>query len=187
MYTTIKTAPAAEPIDTTTTKTMLRVDYSADDTLIAFLISAARQHAEEISGLVGITTTYQTWLDCWPGNGIILLPRRPVQTISSVKYYTADGTLTTISASNYVLDAMAAKPALLPAYSYSWPTDLRERDAIVIEYVAGQGASYTAVDASYRNKIMGLVSVWYEARDGMTYEQQTRLNNLEWALRQDGY
>lgn len=187
MYTTIKTAPAAEPIDTTTTKTMLRVDYSADDTLIAFWISAARQHAEEISGLVGITTTYQTWLDCWPGNGIVLLPRRPVQTISSVKYYTADGTLTTISASNYVLDTMAAKPALLPAYGYSWPTDLRERDAIVIEYVAGQGASYTAVDATYRNKIMGLVSVWYEARDGMTYEQQTRLNNLEWALRQDGY
>ena len=90
-------------------------------------------------------------------------------------------------ASNYVLDTMAAKPALLPAYGYSWPTDLRERDAIVIEYVAGQGASYTAVDATYRNKIMGLVSVWYEARDGMTYEQQTRLNNLEWALRQDGY
>lgn len=186
MYTVIKTAPAAEPIDLTITKAMLRVDFSADDTLIAQMISAARINAEEISGLVGITTTYQTWLQAWPWP-VIELPRRPVQTITSVKYYTETGVLTTIDSSNYTLSAIAEKPCIIPDYGYTWPTDLRNRDAIVIEYTAGQGASYTSVDARYRNLIMGLVSVYYETRDGMTAEQEARLRNIEWALRQDGY
>lgn len=187
MYTTIKTQPAAEPIDLTVTKTMLRVDFSADDTLIAALISAARVHAEEICKITGITTVYQTWLSRWPRDGIIELPRRPVTAVASIKYYDEDNTASTIDSGNYTVITQAARPCIILSDDFSWPTDLRERDAIVIEYTAGQGASYTSVDPRYRAHLMGLVSVWYETRDGMTMEQQLRLDRIEWALRQDGY
>ncbi len=45
----ILTPVSVEPVDLTTMKTFLRVDYSDEDTLISSLISQAREYAEEIT------------------------------------------------------------------------------------------------------------------------------------------
>lgn len=187
MYTNIYTEPAAEPATVADIKTQLRVDYSDDDTLIANYLKAARVHAVNLSKTVPISTVFDTWLDCWPGDGVIVLPRRPVSAITSVTYYTSQNVATVLDAAAYVTMLNAAEPKVAPAYGYAWPTDLRARDAILVRYTAGQGAAEANVDKRLRDLIVGLVCVWYEARDGMSAEQRNKLNFIEWALRQDGY
>jgi uncharacterized phiE125 gp8 family phage protein len=187
MYTNIYTEPAAEPATVSDIKTQLRVDYSDDDTLIGNMLKAARVHAVNLSRTVPISTVFDTWLDCWPDDGVIVLPRRPVSAITSITYYTMTNVATVIDAANYVTMLSAAEPKIAPAYGYAWPTDLRARDAILVRYTAGQGAAEANVDKRLRDLIVALVCVWYEARDGISTEQLAKQDFIEWALRQDGY
>lgn len=188
MYTNVVTGPAAEPVRMETLKQYLRLDFADDDALLADLLAAARKQAEEISRQVLITTTFETWLECWPADGIIELPRRPVTSVTSVKYYTLANVETTLAASTYVaLLSNKALPKIVPAYGYTWPTDLRQHDAIVVKYTAGHGTKPADVEARYRDLVAALVAIRYEARDGMTAEQERKLRHVENALRLDGY
>lgn len=177
------TAPATEPITSAEAKAYLRVDYSDDDALIATLISAARQRAEDITGRAFISQTLAAWLDRWPDDGIVRIKRGPMVAVTAIAYYTASSVLTTISASDYVVVIAPGPAQIAPAYGKSWPTDLRSNSAIKITYTAGAAS----VDARYKELIMAMVANMYEARDGATYEQEQQLKRVEWALRMDAY
>ena len=179
----VTTAPVTEPVTTAEAKLYLRVDFSDDDTLIATLITAARQRAEDIAGRAFISQTIAAWLDYWPDDGVIRIKRGPVATVTSVAYYTSNNVLTTVSASNYVLIAQPQPARITLAYGQSWPTDLRSEAAIKITYTAGAATA----DARYKDLILAMVANMYEARDGATFEQTEQMKRIEWALRMDAY
>ena len=100
----VTTEPTVEPVTLTEAKLQCRVDVADDDALITRLISAARSRAEQITQRSIAEQSLTLYLDEFPTDAIELL-KGPVNTITSVKYYNDAGVLTTITSTNYALDA----------------------------------------------------------------------------------
>lgn len=138
----IVTAPAAEPITLAQAKAHCRVrsgDTSHDDTLTAY-IKAARAAVEQFTQRALCRRTLRLTLDAFPPYGCpILLPRSPVSSIDSVKYYDTDGTLQTWSSAEYLLEGDSEPARLKHHPDYTWPTDLHvgRLGVAQVQYVAG--------------------------------------------------
>lgn len=177
----VTSAPAAEPVVLADAKTFMRVDGTADDSLITSQIAAARQLVEEYLRRSLITQTRKLTLDWFPmaGNrdwwdGIrdghigevdgtshyISLPWGKVQSITSITTYDDGNNSAVFSASNYYLDA--GDRAVLND-DETWPTDLRERAAVEVVYVAGYGDAASDVPYPIREAIKHIVNAMYQA------------------------
>lgn len=171
-------APASEPITTAEAKAFLRVDSSDEDTLIDTLISTARQMVEDFTGRAIITQTWKLTLDKWPlecpgcswlevktsMDRAILLPRSPLASVTSVKYYPDDlGAQATLSASAYRVITGTLPGAIFLKSSEDWPAlDIRP-DAVEIIFVAGT-ADATTTPKQLTHAILLLVAHLYENR-----------------------
>ena len=98
MAITIVTPPLALPVTVAEAKAYARIDFDDADALIESLIGAARDHLEQATGRTFVQTTYQLTLDAFPCDEIAL-PRSPVLSVASVKYYDRDGVLQTLATS----------------------------------------------------------------------------------------
>lgn len=161
------TAPTSEPVTTAEAKSHLRVDIADDDTLIAALIAAARQAFEEINGRSLFTTTWKLILDAWPAGETIVLPRPPLQSVTSIVYTDTDGNTTVWGASNYVVETMRTPGRVYLGYNKSWPTaTLRPASPITVTYVSGW-ADVADIPQRYKQAILLLVGHWYENREAI--------------------
>ena len=96
----LTSGPALEPVTVPEAKAHCRVDGTAEDVLIASLILTSRLHIEAALGLALITQSWKLLLDRWPNEPSVAIPIRPVQSITSVRVLAADGTPTTLAATN---------------------------------------------------------------------------------------
>ena len=160
----LKTAPASEPVTTALVSSYCRVTDSDENTEIAAIALAARERVEADSGLCLIS---QTWLDyraCFPFVDFIRLPKAPLISVDSIKYYDEDNTLQTLSASYYVASPAGSIPAIVElAYGYDWPTTYDRQDAVVIEFKVGY-ASADVVPAAAKIAIKALARHLYDNR-----------------------
>lgn len=137
--------PSGEPISTAEAKAHLRVSASTDDTLIDAQIKGAREWAEGYTGRAFITQTWTMTLDefpnaCRPTGARIEIPRPPLTSVTSVKYYDAAGAQQTLVAgTDFVLIKDGDRAWVAPAPTKSWPTSRTQDDAVEIVYVAGYG------------------------------------------------
>lgn len=132
------TPPSIEPLDLTTAKSHLRVDITDDDNLITTLIPAAREYCEAFQNRAYITQTWEMWLDSWPEGNEIRIPRPPLQSVSSIKYYGTDDTEYTFDAANYFVDTESEPGRVVLKYGKSWPTiTLRPTNGICVTFIAG--------------------------------------------------
>ncbi len=137
-------APSETPISLTEAKAWLRQTGSGDDALIGSLIGAATGWLDGYSGILGRCLVTQTWrqdFDCWAK--CLRLPM-PAATIASVKYRASAGTLSTVAAEDYSLKADELGSYVRFDDDFSFPGDLAETQAILVEFTAGYGAA-TAV------------------------------------------
>lgn len=166
--TAVVSAPATEPVSTAEAKLHLKMDdVTADDSLIAALVTAAREYIEGATARALVTQTLRTKIDGFPASDdAIRLPRAPVQSVSSVTYLDSDGATQTMSASDYValLDLEPAEVAL--AADASWPTTSEQRGAVTVTYVAGYGAA-GVVPQAIKQAILLLVGHWYANREAV--------------------
>lgn len=166
MNLTVETAPTVEPISGAELKLQSRIDSSAEDTLLEIYITAAREKCEEIARRAFVTQTLALWLDAWPDEAVIQLPRPPLQSVSSITYTLEDGTEETLSSSLYVVDANSEPGRLALISSASWPGDtLIPIGGIKIEFVAGFGDEAANVPQIYRMAVQLLAAHWYENRE----------------------
>jgi uncharacterized phiE125 gp8 family phage protein len=161
----LTTGPAIEPVALAEAKAHLRVDGSAEDTLIASLIITSRLHIEAALGLALITQSWSTFLDAWPPGSQLALPLRPVQSIAAVKLYAADESVATVPADTYQLDGAAVPARLVRRGSLTWPKPSRAANGIEIAFVAGFGDTAADVPAPLRQAILLLVAHWHEHRE----------------------
>ncbi|HWK38638.1 MAG TPA: head-tail connector protein, partial [Hyphomicrobium sp.] len=70
----ITSAPAVEPVTVSEAKAHLRVDGTAEDTLIGSLILTSRLHIEAALGLALMTQSWRLSLDAWPNGRELELP-----------------------------------------------------------------------------------------------------------------
>lgn len=163
----IITQPTTEPVSIETLKAHLRIDSNVDDVLLAAYLKSARELGEGLARRAFITQTLELYLDTWPCNGMVKLPRPPLQSVVSVKYKDENGVESTWT--NYIVDERT-EPGVI--YFKTVPsTALYESGAIAVRFVAGYGDTPSAVPGVFAQGILLTVSHWYENREGYVNAQ----------------
>ncbi len=165
MSTLLLSGPAVEPISLAEAKAHLRVDASAEDTLIQSLIMASRLHIEAALDLALVTQSWRYRRDIWPANGIIDLPLRPAQSVTSIKIYKDRSTADTLDADAFVLDGDGNPARLVWQGGVTIPHSPLVANGIEIDLIAGFGDIPSDVPQSIRHALLLLVAHWYENRE----------------------
>ena len=160
-------APAAEPVSVAEAKAHMYVTITADDVLIGSLISAAREHIENLMNRAFIEQTWELTMENFPGgNAVVDLPRSPLISIESVKYFDAGGNDVTMPPADYQVDAASEPARIAPAVGSSWPSVETEKlGGVRIRFKAGHGALADDVPQRIKQAINLLVAHWYENRE----------------------
>ena len=159
------TPPALEPVTLGEARLHCRVDVEDDDDVLLRLIMAAREYAEQRECRAYLTQTLELYLDCWPARNEIRLPRPPLQSVTSVKYYDEDDAEYTLSSTTYLVDSVSQPGRLVLKSGQSWPSaTLRPANAIVIRFVAGW-ASLGELPLRIKQAMLLLIGHWYENRE----------------------
>lgn len=180
-------APAAEPVSTADAKLHLRVDHTAEDSLIYSKAAAARGHVERLTARQLITATWELRLDAFPADTCaIRIPKPPLREVLSVKYVDQDGTLQTLAPAEYVVDVPVGPTApwgrLWLAYLKTWPLTRDERNAVRIQFKAGYGDNPADVPEDLRNAILLKVGALHASREPGPNDDAT-LMALVWPYR----
>src|SRR5262245_7772768 len=130
-------------------KLFLKVDddLTADDTLIAGLITSARQKCEAESWRTFLTSTWAYGLDEFPrsvswfygGRGDqIRVPNPPLVSVQSLTYVDEEGIVQTLPTNQYLVKT--GTPGIVsPAWATVWPFGRYQPGAVVLSYTAGYG------------------------------------------------
>lgn len=158
-------APTEEPITSTEAKAYLRQDETAEDTLVASLIVAARQLAETYTGRAFVTQTWKLTLWQFPCGpyGVIQVPRPPLQSVSGIAYTDNDGATQTVATSVYTADTTAHPGLISLKFGQYWPYARFQAAAVQVTFVAGYGAA-SAVPELLKTALRKQVVDWYEGR-----------------------
>jgi uncharacterized phiE125 gp8 family phage protein len=158
------TAPAVEPVTTDEVKLHTRIDGNTETTLLSSWITSARILAEQYQRRAYITQTWELILDGWPGMPISI-PRSPVQSVTSLKYYDTANTETSWDLSNLLIVTDTEPGRITLAYGITYPsTTLREMNSVVIRYVAGYGDAASDVPENVKDAIHLYCAYRYENR-----------------------
>lgn len=135
------TTEPTEVISLDIVKLHTRVDVSDEDALAATWPTAARQACEQYTGRpIGsqvITAVFDDWFS------VAWLPMAaPLISLDGITYRAADGTVTTLDTSAYVVDASNEPARLAKAPTSVWPSLQPNRLApITVTYTAGYTAA----------------------------------------------
>lgn len=162
----VTAAPASEPVTLSEVKAHCRVDDSNSDTFLTGLISAARQHVEQYTGLAIVSQTVEVRCSAWCD--LDGLPVAPVSAITSVKYLDTTATEQTLSGASYSLvGANTLQPSIAPGYGVTLPSVYAQADAIRVVVTAG----YSTVPAPVKHAILLLIGHWNEHREAVAEGQ----------------
>ena len=151
------TPPATEPVTLAEMKAQIGIPTgnTASDTIITRRITEARQWCENFTDRAFITQTREIRFDKFQDE--FRLPS--ASAVVSLKYVDINGTVITLTATDYVLDTYDRIPFVRLAYGSVWPPIRDERNAVRIQYTAGYGAA-AAVDPLIKEAVMLLVGHW---------------------------
>ncbi|NTU67971.1 MAG: hypothetical protein HGB02_03715 [Chlorobiaceae bacterium] len=156
--------PAAYPVIVADVKTYGRIGTTAHDTMLDDLIAAATAEVEEICSRALIT---QTWELVLPENALcgrdIMIPRPPLQSVTSVQYTDSNGDQQTASADLYQVDIKAEPGRIKLEPGSQWPAvGVGYSEPVMVKFVAGYGDASTDVPQKIKQAIIALVVHWYD-------------------------
>lgn len=186
------TAAVEEPVTLAEVKEHCRIDYTAEDTILAAYISAA---TEMVEGELNRDIMQRTWdftFDDFPWGGLdvkghwydgaFYLPRAPVQSITSITYTDEAGnTGQTVASTVYGSDLDEEPGLVYLKKDQDWPTVYDQRDSVTVRFVSGYAGtadspvSRANVPEAIRVAILMLVADMYYNREA----QVTRSVGLE--------
>ena len=161
MAVTIVTEPSVEPVSVTEAKDHLRVIGTMDNNYITGLIAAARGMVEGYIERSLITQSLELVIDGFLGIEIVI-PRPPLISVTSLKYYDSSNDLQTMSADDYYVDAKTQPGRIIPVDS--WPSTYDRPNAVTVTYSAGYGVFASFVPMPIRQAILLLVAEMYQNR-----------------------
>lgn len=168
---TLVTAPTGEPVGVDEVKKQVELPQSDinHDVQLGGMIKAARILLENETNRALYTQTWDLYLDNLPfteDEDEILLPKAPLQSISSFNYTDGDGAAQVWAASNYVVSTSREPGRITRAYGISWPTARYTADSIRIRFVCGYGGTKETVNELARECILMMVADWFLGRAG---------------------
>lgn len=94
----------------------------------------------------------------------ILIPKNPVQSVTSIKYFDADSVEQTLSSDDYVADLVSDPAWIVRVEDVSWPTVANAVNSVTIRFVAG----YSALPAEIKAAMLVLIASWFDNRSTAT-------------------
>ena len=170
------TPPSEEPVSLIEAKLHLRVDFDEDDTLIASLISAARQAAETLTGRQFVTARWKLVLDGFPRSAIALA-KCPVQSVVAINYLDMNSLVQTMPTSTYTVESACEPARITPVFGQVWPPSLPQIGAVSVTFDAGYGAA-SEVPEGIKSWIKLRVGSLYTHREEMAVLTRGRIDPL---------
>jgi uncharacterized phiE125 gp8 family phage protein len=173
------TQPATEVVATDVMKNNLKLDgITADDSLVATLLIAARQRCEEYCNIKFIDTVVEQVWDEFPKGvkfqNCLNLTIGNASAVESFKYYDEAGVIQTWSASNYILDTYSKSGRICTAANVDYPTiDTDRINSIIVRYTSGFGSSASTVPDAIKHAIMLQASYLYSNREDKAHTMST--------------
>jgi uncharacterized phiE125 gp8 family phage protein len=162
----VVTQPAVEPVSYADLADWCKLPGFDDRTLTLQLAVAMRRKVEELRRETLITTTFDLWMDFFPVS--IILPARPVQSVTFIKYTDGNGTVQTLDPSRFEVDPKGSRPVIIPPLGSFFPiAKVQYPNAVQVRFVAGYGDTAAAVPAEYQIMIKQLVALNYSVREGV--------------------
>lgn len=160
-------APDSNPVTRDETKAYARIYTDREDSIVDTLIVAAVRYIEEECYRAIMPQTWELYLDEWPEDDIVFLPRPLIQKVNSIKYYDTDGDLQTLDSGLYQVDINTEPGRAKPAYGEVWPSVRSGKlSVITINYDNGW-ADADSVPDDIKTAIWLLVSHWFENREAV--------------------
>jgi uncharacterized phiE125 gp8 family phage protein len=136
------TPPEPAQFNLTEVKAYLRVDGNDEDGVLLTLMEAAADLFTGETGRQVLEATYELILPAFPARGAsLVLPRPPLQSVTSVTYIDSAGGEVVWGEAEYTVTApqgpYAGQGFIAPASGLSYPSTARRDDAVRVEYVAG--------------------------------------------------
>lgn len=146
---------------------------TAEDDLLTAIITAAREHVEDITRRALLTQTWYYYLDKFPDKDFIRLPFGNLASVTSVKYKDSDGTETTMTVTtDYIVETNGdGCGRLVLPYGISWPSvTLYPSNPITIEFVCGW-TSAASIPKKIRHALLMICADLYENREAQSSSQ----------------
>jgi uncharacterized phiE125 gp8 family phage protein len=159
----LTTAPEVEPITLQEAKVHLHYTQSDQDDLIEGLILAARRQAESHQSRALIT---QSWTAGWPCfEPELLIPKPPLQSVESVKYFDTDGVeQTLVDGTDYLVDIASEPGKVVPAPDTTWPATQARPNAVNVAFTCGYG-HHGAIPAETKIWMLLLIGTVFQNRE----------------------
>jgi len=160
-------APTGQCVTVAEMKTALGIGSGTEhDDRLTNLILAATQKVEKDTDSCLMTQTWTDTFESWyeEDDDEFTLAKGPVQSITSITYYSSANVQNTLDPTIYQLDK--ANQMVRRAYLKYWPVAAQRWDAITVTYVTGY-ASAAAVADELKHAVRLLVGHWFENPDMM--------------------
>ncbi len=161
---TLSVAPDVEPVPLAEAKNHLCVTITDDDSQIIAMIKDVRQYVENYLSRALITQTWKLYLDYFPNK--IIVPRPPLQLVSSITYVDTDGATQTATGTIYTVDTDSEPGQIYEAYDQDWPSSRDVEKAITVTFIAGYGDAEDVPGPILRAMKL-LISHYYENREAV--------------------
>jgi uncharacterized phiE125 gp8 family phage protein len=161
------TAPTDYPVTLAEVKAQCRVDGTDSDGLLNTYIAAATNYVEQYTGRALMSQVWELVLDDF--TDAMLIPKGPVQSVDSVKYYDSDSILQTLDTAVYAADLVSDPSWVVRVSDQTWPTVAAGVNNVVIRFTCG----YATVPEAIRAAIFMLVSQWNDERSSISSVRQS--------------
>jgi hypothetical protein len=95
----------------------------------------------------------------------IFVPRPPLVSVDSIKYYDDGGILQTLDPAAYIVDLNSEPGRIVPAVATSWPSTQNRVNAVEVHFTCGYGASGTSVPAGIKMWMLMMAGTLFENRE----------------------
>lgn len=154
------TSPVIEPVSLIQAKLFLRVDHGEEDVLISNMIKAARLQVEAYCGASLIARSRRISFDCAARKNFTI-NHYPLGEIEAVRLIDKTGQETVLSADQYSSN-FRARPGRISLKS---SVDVTPQQYLLIDVIAGYGATESDIPAPFIQAILLLLSKIYERGD----------------------
>ena len=160
----VVTAATGNILTSSEVKTHLKVDTTADDTLISALIVACTNSAQEYTNRFFLETTLDMFADEW--KEISTLLKSPVTSVDSIKYFDQDDNQQTLDTSVYAFDMVSMPARIFLKPNQSFPELSERKNAIEVRYKVGV-SSASDVDQAIKQAVLLTIGNYYENRQAV--------------------
>jgi uncharacterized phiE125 gp8 family phage protein len=165
MSVSIVTPATHEPIGLEQARDHVRADDTENAAELSGMISTARAKVERYLRRSLLTQTIDVFRDSFPGlSGVIVIPRPPTQSITSIKYLDTAGVLQTLDSSLYVVDVESEPARIWPADGETWPINQVMLNAVEIRAVAGYGDGVADIPPEIKSAMLLVIGDLFDHR-----------------------